>query len=161
LFAMLPALSLACWTTTYAPAASSNAQKWLARNGGTEVNVLLVTGGDPAPVIIEARSATDIHFRARDAQEIPMSDVRKVVAVSRAAGALEGALAGIAVGASLGLTHGLTRALSPYERSMDCTIVCSNADAAQWEALLLTVPGLLLGAVTGAVIGHHDTLELR
>jgi len=25
----------------------------------------------------------------------------------------------------------------------------------------LTVPGLLLGAVTGAVIGHHDTLELR
>jgi hypothetical protein len=154
-------VSVACSTTTYGPTGTSTAQKWLARNEGSEVRLLRVTGGDPEQVVIEARSPTDIRFRAKDARDIPLAGVRKVVAVNRPLGALEGALIGVVVGASLGLIRGSARDLSAYERSMDCTIVCSNADAARWEALFFSVPGLLLGAVAGAFVGHRDTLELR
>jgi hypothetical protein len=153
--------SIACSTTTYAPAGTANAQSWLARNAGSEAGVLPAAGGDAVRVVIEARSPTDIRFRPEGKGESAIADLRKVVIVRRPTGALEGALIGIAVGASLGLLHGLTSDLSSYERSMDCTIVCSKADAARWDALFFSVPGLLLGAFTGALIGHRDSLELR
>jgi hypothetical protein len=114
--------SMACSTTTYAPAGTANAQSWLARNAGSEAGVLPAAGGDAVRVVIEARSPTDIRFRPEGQGEIAIADLRKVVIVRRPTGALEGALIGIAVGASWGLIHGLTSDLSAYERSMEVNI---------------------------------------
>jgi hypothetical protein len=44
---------------------------------------------------------------------------------------------------------------------MDCTIVCSKSDAAQWKGLMLGTVGLVLGAMTGVAVGHRSVLQLR
>ena len=81
--------------------------------------------------------------------------------VGHGRGALDGALIGIAVGVLGGALYGATRGLDAYESSMDCTIVCNNSDAAEWGALMYGVLGVVLGTVTGAVVGHRDVLDLR
>jgi hypothetical protein len=92
---------------------------------------------------------------------VPIETVRQVTVVKRGRGALEGALLGIGIGAVLGYMYGLTRSLSDYERSMDCTIVCNNGDAANLGAIQFAILGLLAGPLIGVAVGHRDILELR
>jgi hypothetical protein len=76
-------------------------------------------------------------------------------------GILDGSVLGLGAGVLFGLIYGATRPLSPYERSMDCTIVCNHGDAAKLGALMFGALGLVVGAATGAAVGARDELDLR
>jgi len=163
--ALALALALAgagCWTTTVGSISDPRAQRWLADNASSE---MVVETADRAPdrigVLIQAASPTEISFRTRETTVVPIERIRRLTVVKHGWGALEGAGIGAATGALLGALYGATRDLSPYERSIDCTIICNNSDAAGWEALLYGVIGFVGGTLTGVVIGHRDILDLR
>lgn len=163
---LLIAVALAgagCWSTTTVGAVSEDrAHRWFAENGSSDLNIETT---DRAPeqtgVIVRASSPTEISFRTRNQAVIPIDRVRRVTVVKHGLGALEGALLGAAIGATAGAVYGFNRGLSPYESSGDCSIICNGSDAAKWGALEYGVVGLVFGTLFGAVIGHHDVLELR
>jgi len=152
-----------CSTTTVGKVGDPSAQWWLAdHRADSEVTVATVDGWhSQTDVAFRAVSPTEIHFRTREGAVVPIENVRRVTVVKHGRGALDGALLGIGIGALGGYLYGLTRDLSPYERSMDCTIICNNSDAANWGALTFSVLGLLAGTLTGAIVGHRDMLELQ
>ena len=159
---MLVALSGAgCWSTTVGSVADPRTQRWLAENASSQVTIDTTDRGpEQTAVAFTAASPTVISFRTTSGTVVPIERVRRVTVVSHGRGALEGALIGAAAGAALGSLYGLNRGLSAYERSMDCTIICNNSDAAEWGALMQGVLGLVSGVLTGAVVGHHDVLDL-
>jgi hypothetical protein len=161
---MLVALAGAgCWsTTTVGSAADPRAQRWFAENAREEMRIETTgRGADQTGIALTATSPTDVSFRTTTSTVVPIAEVRRLTVVKHGRGALEGALIGAAGGAALGALYGLSRGLDNYERSMDCTIICNNTDAAEWGALMFGVVGLVTGLLSGAVIGHQDMLELR
>jgi len=161
--ALLLLAAFGCTATTYGRPGSPTAQDWLARHASSEVEAEVPAEPPPdrAEVVIEARSPTDIQLVARDASVLPIERVHRVVDIDRGLGALGGAGIGAGAGALFGLVYGAARELSPYERSMDCTIICNHSDAAKFSAVLFGALGLLAGAATGAIIGNRDVLDLR
>jgi uncharacterized membrane protein len=152
-----------CWsTTTVGSVPEDRAQRWFAEHGSSDLNIETIDRApDQTAVIVQASSPTEISFRTRNATVVPIDRVRRVTVVRHGLGALEGGALGTAIGAGVGALYGMSRGLSQYERSSDCTIVCNNSDAAKWGALMYGVFGLVSGTLFGAVIGHHDVLELR
>jgi len=158
----LALLASACTTTTTARIGDPAAGAWLTEHTGEEVRIeTLDRRPEQSGVVPRAISPTEITFHTRGDTIVPLERARQLTAVEHARGALDGALIGIVVGALGGALYGATSSLSPYERSMDCTIVCNHTDAAEWGALMYGVLGVVLGTVTGAVIGHRDVLDLR
>jgi hypothetical protein len=152
----------ACWTTTVGRAGDPSAQWWLADHAGSEMTVATTDRQpDQSGMAIEATSPTEFRFWTLEGAVVPIENVRKVTVVKHGRGALEGALLGIAIGTLGGYIFGLTRDLTTFERSMDCTLVCDNSDAAKLGAIEFGVLGLLLGTLTGASLGHRDILDLR
>jgi hypothetical protein len=161
LVAFLLLTTSGCSTTTFGPPNTPARQKWIERHGASEMRVVTDRGTGGGRIVIAAGSPTEIEFRHKDGSVVPLEQIRKLEVVHQGLGALEGALIGAATGAAIGMGYGLSRDLSRYESSMDCTIVCNNADAAKWAALTYGALGLLLGTVTGAAIGDREILELR
>lgn len=163
--ALLLLAAVGCTTTSVGRSLSPTGQAWLARHASTDVEADVA----PAPeqptertqVVIQARSPTEVSFVARDGSVIPTDRVRKVVQVRRGLGALEGAAIGTGAGALIGALYGATRELSPYERSMDCALVCNHDDAAKLYGAMFGVIGVVVGTVVGAVVGDRDVLDLR
>jgi hypothetical protein len=156
-------LGLACSTTTYGNAGAPGATElgWVKDRAFSDMHVVLAGGaGERTAVALDAASPTDIRFKTTGGEVIPLGQIRRITVVEHALGALEGAAVGAAAGGLLGFTLGLARPLSPYEMSMDCTIVCSKDDAAKLGVLMYGALGLLIGAATGAVIGHRSVLEV-
>jgi hypothetical protein len=161
----LAAVALAgagCWsTTTVGSVSDDRAQRWLAENASSDMNVAMADlRPDQNSIALQATSPTDIRFLTREGW-VPIDDVRRLTVVKRGRGMLDGALLGVGIGALGGYLQGLTSNLSAYEQSMDCTIICNKSDAANWGALAFGVLGLLAGTITGAVVGHRDILELH
>jgi len=160
--AAMAVLGAGCWTTTVGRAGDPSAQGWLADHADAEVTIATTDRQpDQSGMAIEATSPTELRFRTLEGAVVPIENVRQVTVVKRGRGTFEGALLGIGIGAVLGYLYGLTRGLSNYERSMDCTIVCSNSDAANLGAIQFAVLGLLVGPLIGVAVGHRDILELH
>ena len=164
--ALLLLAAVGCGSTTYARPDSPEAQAWLEHHASSDVEVEVASGRadhppDRAEVLIDARSPTDIRLTARDTSVLAIERVHRVVQVHHGLGALEGAAIGLGAGALLGLIYGGTRTLSPYERSGDCALVCSQGDAATLAALMFGALGLVTGTATGAIVGTRDVLDLR
>ena len=154
-----------CSTTTFDSAQSPSTGRWLRDRASNETWVL--ERRDPPPVgpsstpLLESTSPTQVRFKLRDDRLLSLERTQRVVVVKRTRGAAEGALLGAAIGIATGVTLGLTQPLSRYEASMDCTIVCSKADAARWQGAMFGSVGLLVGALVGVVVGHRDVLQLQ
>ena len=139
---------------------SPAAREWMERHTGDRVEVE-TAAGDRTHVVIEAVSPTELSFTTRETPGVSLQQVSRVVEVRHARGALEGAGLGVAAGLLFGAVWGATSQLSPYDRSLDCTIVCNQADLVKLDALMFGTLGLILGTVTGAIIGDRDVLDLR
>ena len=155
--------ALGCGSTTTARRDSPEAQRWLARHpsSGLQVELAPDRPSDRAVVVIDARSPTDVRFVVSNATVVPLEQVQRVVDVHRGLGALDGAAIGLGVGALTGLVYGALRPLSAYERSSDCTLVCNQGDAAELSAIQFGILGLLVGTLTGSIVGARDVLDLR
>ena len=159
--AAMAILGAGCSTTTVGRVGDPSAQWWLAEHAGSEMVVATAGRSDQDGVALQAIAPTEIQFRTREGAVVPIGNVARLTVVKHGRGALDGALVGVGLGVFLGTVYGLTRDLSNYERSMDCTIICNNSDAAEWAALEFGVLYLLVGTLTGAIIGHRDILDLR
>jgi hypothetical protein len=161
--ALLLLVALGCSSTTSANRGSPEAYAWLARRASSDLQVELVPDRpiDRARIAIDARSPTDVRFAVSNATVVPLEQVGKVVEVHHGLGALDGAAIGLGVGALSGLLYGALRPLSGFEQSMDCTLVCNHADAAELYAIVFGALGLVAGTATGAIVGARDVLDLR
>jgi hypothetical protein len=160
--AIVALASAGCWSTTTGSTADPGVQRWLADNDASEMIAETTDRGPEQPgVVVQAPSPTEISFRTKSGAVVPIGQVRRLTVVSHGRGALEGAGIGVVTGALLGGLYGMSRGLSSYERSMDCTIICNNSDAAEWGALMFGVLGLISGTLVGALAGHRDVLDLR
>jgi len=154
-----------CSTTTFDFAHPDESRRWIQDHAGYGQRVAYAA--DPGAIaeqpgtLIDATSPTEIRFKTAGGQIVPLQNVKRVVAVEHGWGALEGALIGAGSGLLFGALHGATAPLGAFERSMDCTLVCSSSDEAKLEALGFGTLGLLLGAGIGALIGHHAILEWK
>lgn len=155
--------AVGCTSTTYARPGSVAAEAWLSRHPSAEVEAdgAAAPPTDRASIVIVARSPTDVRLVAPDGNLLAPDRVRTAVDVHHGMGALEGAALGLGAGALVGAIYGGTRALSPYEQSSDCALVCNHADAAKLSAVIFGALGLVVGAATGALIGTRDVLDLR
>ena len=161
----LAILMCGCATTTFGSPRAPGTERWIReRTSFGQVLRFESNAGALAwqrGTLLESTVPGELRFKLQDDQTVRIEQVREIVAVRRARGTLEGALMGAAAGIAIGLAVGLSHDLTPYERSGDCTIVCSRADAAKLDGAVGGGFGLLLGAGIGALVGHRDVLELE
>lgn len=155
---------IACTTTTTVGSLSDGAAgRWLAENTSSETTV--ETKGSASgldDVRIEAASPTEVRFRARSGQVLPIDRVRRITARNHWLGGLEGALVGAGAGVAAGVLVGLLATTRSSSATAPCDDIClSPAETGAFVGLLFGVPSLVVGLIGGAIKGHQDVLEVK
>jgi hypothetical protein len=155
---------IACTTTTTVGSLSDGAaRRWLYEKTSSETTV--ETQDSPSgldDVRIEAISPTDVRFRARSGEVLPVGRVRRITARNRWQGGLEGMLAGAGAGVAFGVLFGLLATTRSSNATAGCEDIClTPAETGAFAGLLFGVPAMVAGLIGGAIKGHQDVLELK
>jgi len=150
-------------TTTVGSFSDGTAQRWLADKASSEMKLEIA---HPVPgladVRIDARSPTDVRFRAASGQVVPPELIRRVTVTNHGRGAIDGVLMGAAQGVAFGVAMGLVEAIGSNGATADCEDICLTPfQAGVFAGVLFGVPMMVLGLITGAIKGHDEVLELR
>ena len=154
---------IACTTTTTAGSLSDGAaRRWLDEKSSSEMTV--ETKDSPSgldDVRIEAISPTDVRFRARSGEVLPIDRVRRVTVRNHWRGGLEGMLIGGGAGVAFGVLFGLLATTRSSSATAGCDICLTPSETGVFAGVLFGVPSMVAGLIGGAIKGHEDVLELK